>query len=380
MENIIVSIVIIFLLLFGAMTMSSAYISAEQTMMTAQQQRDTRVNDIARTAVSPVEMRILNSGSVIEVRLHNSGSLKLADFDHWDVFAEYYDDSAVPAYQSNKLPFDTTSTAINAWSIGGIYLDWKQNISEDFDPGILNPGEDIVLRLNISPSVGVGQSAQVTIVTENGVSQPIMGKRNAPPTITLNTGFKVALHGSQALTPSILLAQDADNDPDELTYAVTTAPTQGTLIPATQFTQQQINDGAVVYTHTGTDADSFAFTVSDGIDSIGPFNATIAINAAPVLATGNPELTLPAGTMATITNILLQTTDVDDPADKLIYTITQFPANGLLSLGSTFSQDDIDHNRLTYTHTGTDADMFKFVVSDGYDVIGTKTFIIALVG
>jgi hypothetical protein len=75
----------------------------------------------------------------------------------------------------------------------------------------------------------------------------------------------------------------------------------------------------------------------------------------------------------------LLTTDNDDPPENLIYTVTQLPSDGSLSLGATFTQQQIDAGSLSYTHTGTDADLFKFVVSDGYDVIGAYTFLITLV-
>lgn len=386
MENIFVAIVVVFLLLFGALTMSNANLTAQQTLVAAQQEREARANDIARTTVSPVDIQIMDFGNVIKVTLCNDGSLKLADFDQWDVFTEYYDSSATPVYHTQKLSYDATSIVSNAWSVEGIYRHWAQNTPEDYEPGVLNPGEALVLLLNVSPGIGVGQSTTVTIVTENGVPESIIGTRNVPPVQTLNTGLKVALHGTTTLTNEMLLTQDSDNEPQELIYTLTIAPA-GTLILSTtssvtlslgsQFTQQDINDGALVYTHSGETSDSFAFTVSDGVDSIGPFTTTISVNAALVLTT-NLGLMLPTGATATITNALLDVTDADDLKGHLIYTVTQFPANGILSLGTTFSQEAIDQNRLTYIHTGTSADLFKFVISDGYDVIGEYSFVIVL--
>jgi hypothetical protein len=47
---------------------------------------------------------------------------------------------------------------------------------------------------------------------------------------------------------------------------------------------------------------------------------------------------------------------------------------GVLNFGSTFTQADIDGNRLRYTHTGSNPDLFRFVVSDGCEVIGAFAF------
>jgi len=377
-ENVLVAVILMFLFMFGALTLTNASLSAEETVQQARVEMDTRSKEIDHTAIAAIDLRIVNAGGRIEVTLTNKGTVKLADFDRWDVFAEYYDSASTPVYHAESLTYSKSQSPTNTWSQAGIYLDKANNVAEAYEPNILNPGEELVLYLNVSPAVGVGQSAQVTVATDNGTTASIMGTRNAPPTLALNTGLKVANTGSGLITPESLLAQDTDSKASELSYSITTPPTQGTLTPQTSFTQAQIDNGEVSYTHTGTGADSLSFTISDGIDVIGPFTYSITINQLPVLET-NAGLTLPSGTSAAITNALLQVTDSDDPPEKLIYTVTQFPANGALSLGSTFTQADIDNNRLSYMHTGTDADLFKFVVSDGYDVIGAYSFVIMLV-
>jgi hypothetical protein len=322
------------------------------------------------TSISPVDLEVVNAGSQIEVRIRNNGSMRLADFDRWDVFTEYYDNSETPAYQIAQMPYHNTELTGNTWTVGSITS--SDNSPESYEAGILNPSEDLVLVLNVVPAVGVGQSAQVTVVTSNGNRATIIGRRNVPPELAPIEEQKVAQGGSIVLE---LLTEDTDSTADELVYTISTPPTQGTLTPETTFTQTMVDAGEVVYTHTGTEAESFEFTVSDGIETIGPFPMTIALNEAPTLD-ANIGLTFPSGETAVITGALLHVNDEDDAAEKLIYTIVQFPSNGTLSLGSTFSQAAIDNNQLTYTHTGTEADLFRFVVSDGYDVIGTYTFLL----
>jgi hypothetical protein len=88
---------------------------------------------------------------------------------------------------------------------------------------------------------------------------------------------------------------------------------------------------------------------------------------------------------------LLNTIDADDIPLELTYTITDGPDSGelrvdggVVPLGGTFTQDDIDHNRLTYVHDGfiSPSDVFSFTVSDGgqdgfIPVSGTFTIFIA---
>jgi VCBS repeat-containing protein len=80
---------------------------------------------------------------------------------------------------------------------------------------------------------------------------------------------------------------------------------------------------------------------------------------------------------------MLQTTDVDDPAINLTYTLTSTVANGTLRLngvalssGSMFTQADINSGLVTYDHDGTEnfTDAFSFSVDDGTGTTSTGTF------
>ncbi len=399
MEHVIVAVIIIFLLLFGVLTLSNAFISAQETLQELWEEMNTRSNDLTHTALSPVEMRVLDSGSLIEVTVRNSGTLKLAGFERWDVFAEYYDKSvATPTYHMDRLTYSSSEATDGEWSVAQIYLDKAHDIPENFEVGILNPGEELTLHLKISPTINVGDVAQVTVSTPNGVTASLMSARNTPPTLVLDNGLKIPSGGGGVISSDDLQVVDIDNDASQLVYTIATLPVQGALAaqgtpisqstpaasgtpaPQTGFTQKQIDNNQVVYTNAGeATPDSFDFTVSDGIDTIGPFNFPITINKIPVLETTALTMTIPAGSTGVINDALLHTTDEDDLPTDLVYTVTQLPADGYLSFSPTFRQSDIDSDSLTYTHTGTDSDMFKFVVSDGYNVIGTYTFNIIVI-
>ncbi|MDX2137646.1 MAG: cadherin-like domain-containing protein [Chloroflexota bacterium] len=382
MENIFTAIIIIFVLLFGILTLSTAFLSAQEVLYDAWQAAYERNVDLEATAIRIASIQILNSGNQIAVTVHNEGQLKLADFDDWDVFVQYYDSSTSPVYVMDRLEYSNSSPSTNEWHEEQIYVSTDAVAVESFEVGLFNPGEALVLHLNVSPAVGVGQTAHVTVTTTNGVSASLGGMRNAPPTLAVNSGLKLASGSSAVITAGVLTAVDVDNAPDELTFTVVTPPEDGTLTPQATFTQAQIENGDVVYDHSGSDDDQFSFTITDGLELIGEYTFDITVNTAPALV-NNVGLTLPVSGTATITSLLLSATDTDqeDVPGKLTYTIVQFPVNGTLNLGSTFTQADVDNNQLTYTHTAADADadMFRFVVSDGYDVIGSYTFLITLV-
>jgi large repetitive protein len=110
-------------------------------------------------------------------------------------------------------------------------------------------------------------------------------------------------------------------------------------------------------------------------------------NQTPVLAT-NSGMTLDQGATATLTNAMLNVTDVDNVASQITFTVGSAPANGTLKrhttalgAGSTFTQRNIDQGDVTYVHGGgaNSSDSFTFTVSDGVGgTIGSTTFSITV--
>ncbi len=129
----------------------------------------------------------------------------------------------------------------------------------------------------------------------------------------------------------------------------------------------------------GNDATaSFTYQVEDdsgALSSEETANITISgTNDSPVIATNTGANFDEGSTGNIISTAMLSEGDVDDSGTGLSYTITTDVANGTLRLsgtvlgaGDTFTQDDIDNNRLTYDHDGgqTSSDSFAFDLADG---------------
>ncbi|MBI3898161.1 MAG: DUF4347 domain-containing protein [Gammaproteobacteria bacterium] len=110
------------------------------------------------------------------------------------------------------------------------------------------------------------------------------------------------------------------------------------------------------------------------------------VNDAPVLAT-NTGLTLLQGANATVTPLQLATTDVDNSDVQLVYTLTALPTAGVLQLdgvalglNDTFTQADLNANRVSYRHNNTTAatDVFGFIVADGSGAMVGSSFAITV--
>ncbi len=130
---------------------------------------------------------------------------------------------------------------------------------------------------------------------------------------------------------------------------------------------------------------TISVTIDDGDeDASGPLSGSISLDVTPVndeqVLTTNTGATVAEGSSGTtISNAMLATTDVDNPAGQLVYTLTGVPAKGTLYLSGTplavaqtFTQDDIDNDRIRYDHDGSEtlSDSFSFAVDDG---AGTST-------
>ncbi|KJS12250.1 MAG: hypothetical protein VR67_10005 [Peptococcaceae bacterium BRH_c8a] len=155
--------------------------------------------------------------------------------------------------------------------------------------------------------------------------------------------------------------------------------TRITMTGVTTATDYQALLRQLTYNNTSEDPDATSWTITAQARDINGYFGPIAtatvsvmpVNDAPML-TANTGATLDEGATVTLTNTMLGCSDPDNTADQLTYTVSQ-PPNGSLMLndspltGGTFTQNDIDNNRVAYAHDGSEspADSFTFTVTDG---------------
>ncbi|CAN0519683.1 unnamed protein product [Laminaria digitata] len=134
--------------------------------------------------------------------------------------------------------------------------------------------------------------------------------------------------------------------------------------------------------NTGTDPGLSGDATSE--EATKTINVTIrAINDAPSVGVNLTLSTILEGATGTITNTLLAAADVDNGTTEQFFVITDLPADGTLLLNGTaltkggfFTQDDINNNRVTYQHNGSEnfRDSFNFTLTDGSSSAVTGTF------
>lgn len=272
------------------------------------------------------------------------------------------------------------------------------------------PDENRVVTFTISP--GEGDAGQYpingTVTQQNGIALTdseslvltVVGV-NEPPELTINNPLTVDEGANGIIDSSLLNSSDPDDAPDQLSFSfmLTDGPAHGNLfngsVPLTtggMFTQSDINNDRIEYRHDGSEesSDSFNFMLADGGENNTPavpgtFHINISpINDAPTIDV-NSGITLREGTTRTITAAALSGSDVDNPSADLIYTVTSpAPAAGTLrvdgAVSSSFTQQQVNDGKVTYTQDGTAAtsDSFGFSFTDGTAPAISGTFSISI--
>lgn len=167
MESLITVILVVTLILFAGLNVFQETLDAQDALTTTWQEMEDISGERARTVLTPISSTIKNNGATLEVVLKNEGSTKLADFDRWDLFLQYYTDSA--AYEIDWFPYVNSAPSNNQWTNAGIYVDANTAQAEVYEPGILNPGEEIVVQLQLLPTIGMTTTNMLTISTEHGI-------------------------------------------------------------------------------------------------------------------------------------------------------------------------------------------------------------------
>ncbi|HUL44284.1 MAG TPA: Ig-like domain-containing protein [Bacteroidota bacterium] len=202
------------------------------------------------------------------------------------------------------------------------------------------------------------------------------GVPNTPPTITPVGHLVVQLN--TPLGPVNFTVNDAETNPDSLTLTAVSYDTL--LIPAENIV---FGGSGTSRTVTITPApslsgvDTIIITVSDGSltasDTVG-----IKVNSPPRLDTSLPLNVLQGGS-GTIGSAVLIGVDSDNSNAQIIFTVGpdsatgDLPSHGTvylnavpLGLGGTFTQADVNANKVTYTHDNSEStnDFFTFTLTD----------------
>ncbi|MBU2608635.1 MAG: hypothetical protein KKF26_04885, partial [Chloroflexi bacterium] len=220
MERAIPFVICTALILLAGMTMASDSFaildtSTRELAATYERNETIRITNISSlsTSLLPIEHRNL------EVSLTNDGRTSIADFSKWDVIVQYFDSQN--NYYVYWLPYVEGPPDLNQWSVKGIYLDAANSTPELLEAGILNPDEDIIVELKLSPSVHESRYNLAIISTPGGVSTwnhfrsyPLYLHNNPTPPTANTTAQETLPLSTTAPTAATLYNYDEDYSSD----------------------------------------------------------------------------------------------------------------------------------------------------------------------
>ncbi|XP_058398099.1 chondroitin sulfate proteoglycan 4 [Diceros bicornis minor] len=227
---------------------------------------------------------------------------------------------------------------------------------------------------------------QATALLEVQASEPYLRVANG--------SNLVVPQGGQGTIDTAVLRLDTNLDirsGDEVHYRVTAGPRWGQLLrdgqPATAFSQQDLLDGAILYSHNGSlsPRDTLAFSVEAGpVHTDATLQVTIALEGplAPLRLVQHKKIYVFQGEAAEIRRDQLEAAqEAVLPAD-IVFSVKTPPSAGYLvtlSRGTTaaeapsldpvqsFSQEAVDAGRVLYLHSRPEAwsDAFSLDVTSG---------------
>jgi hypothetical protein len=174
METAFVSLICIALMVVGGMTMSNGFLSSIDNTSANIETISQRDEEIMRTNIL-VLVTNQTAPDTLVVSLRNNGQTKLGSFNKWDIIVHYRGSSGLDYV--TWLPYTESSPGNNQWNVRGIYMDSSSMTPEVFEPGLLNPDEEMLIGCKLSPPVGPDTVNLVCISTSNGVttSKPFSG-------------------------------------------------------------------------------------------------------------------------------------------------------------------------------------------------------------
>jgi hypothetical protein len=109
--------------------------------------------------------------TLINLIITNDGRSDFSNFEDWVVTIRYDQDGG--SDETYLVPAYTDSLADNTWTAFQFWLDYGASQAEVIEPGILNPHEEMEVRIQINPVLEAGTDVVITLTSPQGVTESI---------------------------------------------------------------------------------------------------------------------------------------------------------------------------------------------------------------
>ncbi len=142
--------------------------SQDQINYSVKVTRDT-AGDISRTSVSSLGATV-TTNTRLDFTLKNVGQSNFRQVSDWDLIV-WYHGATGNGLEIDRLTYTTSaSPSAGEWTLTGIYEDAGTLNPEVYQPGIVNPSEEFIVRAELGPAVASSSTNTVTLAVEQGVA------------------------------------------------------------------------------------------------------------------------------------------------------------------------------------------------------------------
>ena len=168
MANLFVAVVTVAILLAAMSGLAQSSVVSQSTASDSLKMARDQAGEITRTAMSSLGTSVLAFGTEVEATVRNDGQTPLRGFSRWDLLMTY---ESGTGRQIQRFAYTTSSTpAAGEWTVEGIYKDAAGSTEETFQPGIVNTGEELIIKAALTPAILSPSDNSLVLAVENGVA------------------------------------------------------------------------------------------------------------------------------------------------------------------------------------------------------------------
>ncbi len=169
MANLIVALFAVMIILAAMAGYATSSVNSQDKITVSVKAVSAKTGEISRTNVSSLGTSV-TSNSRLDFTVVNNGQSQLRQISDWDVIV-WYEGASGSGLQIEWLTYTTSPTpSAGEWTLTGIYEDAGTSNPEVYGPGIVNPGEEFIIRAELGPAVDTSSSNTVTLAVEQGVA------------------------------------------------------------------------------------------------------------------------------------------------------------------------------------------------------------------
>lgn len=173
MGNALVSVIALAIMIAGVFAMFGSIFDTNATTSRALVDDGIALSEIVQARIA-VTSALISGDTVrtnVDVTISNTGNVNYGDFGEWDITVEYLTESG--GLEIKHLVFAETTTD-NRWMLRSIFQDATSALGEIVAPDVLNPREEMVIRLRLDPAVKEGSTGRVVVTPSSGKPATIL--------------------------------------------------------------------------------------------------------------------------------------------------------------------------------------------------------------